>query len=114
MSIAKRIAARRAEQQRGFVDVEEWGDEGKPLRLYFMPVTVRDVEKLQRKHKDFLSNPTLGSMVDLIIDKAEDEKGEKAFTIEDRPILLGEMIPVIANVFGAVFGNTSVEDHAKN
>lgn len=114
MSIAKRIAAKRAEQERGFVDVEEWGEAGEPLRLFFSPVSARDLEQIQRKHKEFLSNPTMSAMVELIIRKCEDEKGETAFTLEDKPILMGETISVIANVFGAIFSSVSPEEHEKN
>jgi hypothetical protein len=90
MSIAKRIAANRANKERGFVDVEEWGEEGKPLRLFFTQVSARDIEKVQRKHKDFLSNTTMSAMVDMMIEKCEDEAGERAFTLEDKPVLMGE------------------------
>ena len=114
MSIAKRIAAKRAEQDRIVVEVEEWGDEDAPLRRFATPITVRDVEKLQRKHKDFLQSPTLGAMVDLLIAKCEDEAGEKAFTLEDRSILLSEPPFVIAGVFGKVFSSASIEEHEKN
>lgn len=114
MSIAKRIAAKRADQQRGFVDVEEWGEGDNPLRLFFTSVSARDIEKVQRKYKDFLTNTSLGAMVEMIIEKCEDQKGDKAFTLEDKPILMGEPIGIIAKVFGAVFNAGSIEDHAKN
>jgi hypothetical protein len=114
MSIAKRIAAKRADQQRGFVDVEEWGEENNPLRLFFTSVSARDIEKVQRKYKDFLTNTTLGAMVEMLIEKCEDERGNKAFTLEDKPILMGEPVTLIAKVFGSVFNAGSVEEHAKN
>ena len=114
MSIAKRIAAKRAEKERGFVNVEEWGEGDNSLRLFFNQVNARDIEKVQRKYKDFLTSPSLASMVELIIDKCEDEKGDRAFTLEDKAILMGEPVNVIATVFGAVFGAPSVEEHEKN
>jgi hypothetical protein len=114
MSLAKRIAAKRADQQRGFVDVEEWGEGDVSLRLFFTSVSARDIEKVQRKYKDFLTNTSLGAMVEMIIEKCEDEKGDKAFTLEDKILLMGEPVGVIAKVFGAVFNATSSEEHAKN
>ena len=63
MSLAKRIAAKRAEQERGFLDVEEWGEGDQPLRLYFTTVSARDMEQVQRKHKDFINNPTMYSFM---------------------------------------------------
>ena len=113
MSIASRIAAKRAERDRSFVEVDEWVDDT-PLKLYFTEMTACDIERIQRKHKDFLSNPTLSAMVEAIILKCEDENGDKAFSLEDKPILMGETIGVIAKVFGAVLGAVDVEDHEKN
>jgi hypothetical protein len=114
MSLSKRIAAKRADKQRAHVDVEEWGEGGVPLRLYYNSVTARDIEKVQRKYKDFLTNTSMAAMVEMIIEKCEDEKGDKAFTLEDKPILMGEPVNVIASVFGSVFSASSIEDHAKN
>lgn len=114
MSIAKRIAANRAAQPRGSVDVEEWGEGGKPLRLFFTQVNARDIEKVQRKYKDFLSSPSLAAMVEMIIEKCEDEKGDRTFTLEDKPVLMSETVSIIAKVFGAVFGSEAPEEHAKN
>jgi hypothetical protein len=114
MSLARRIAAKRADQQRGFVDVEEWGEGETPLRLFFTSVSARDIEKVQRKYKDFLTNTSLGAMVEMVIEKCEDQKGDKAFTLEDKPILMSEPVGLIAKVFGAVFNAGSIEDHAKN
>jgi len=114
MSIAKRIAAKRSEQKRSIAEVEEWGEAEQPLRLFFGPVTARDIEKVQRKHPNFLTSTTMGAMVEMIIAKCEDEAGEKAFTLEDKPILMGEPIGVIAKLFGNVFAADSIEDHEKN
>lgn len=114
MSIAKRIAAKRADQTREVVEVPEWGEGDVPLRLYFTPVTARDIEKIQRKHPNFLTNATMGAMVDMLIIKCEDENGEPAFTLEDKPILMGEPIGVIATVFGKAFNASDVEEHEKN
>jgi len=114
MSIAKRIAAKRSEQERSIAEVEEWGEAEQPLRLFFGPVTARDIEKVQRKHPNFLTSTTMGAMVEMIIAKCEDEAGEKAFTLEDKPILMGEPIGVIAKLFGNVFAADSIEDHEKN
>ena len=114
MSIAKRIAAKRAEQERSFAEVEEWGEADQPLRLYFGPVTAREIEKVQRKHPGFMSETTLAAMIDMIILKCEDEAGEKMFTLEDKPILMGEPGTLIARIFNRVFTAESAEDHEKN
>jgi hypothetical protein len=113
-ALASKIAAKRAERERKHVDVEEWGDDGEPVRLYFTDVSARDIEKVQRKHANFISNPTMASMVETIILKCEDEGGDPAFTLEDKPVLMGEPIGVIAKVFGAVFSAPSIEEQEKN
>lgn len=114
MSIGKRIAAKRAEKVRNFVDVEGWGEGDDPLRLYFTEASARDLEKITRKYKEFLTHPSMSAMVEMIIMKCEDEKGDAVFTLEDKADLLGEPIGKIASVFGSVFNADSVEEHEKN
>ena len=54
------------------------------------------------------------AMVDMIIHKAEDENGEKLFTLEDKQPMLGEPFELIATVFGSIFTAASVEEQEKN
>ena len=77
MSLGQRIAAKR-QSNRSMIEVAEWGDDA-PLAIYTGSLTCADVDRLQRKHKDFMSNPTVAAMVDLLIMKAEDKDGEKLF-----------------------------------
>ena len=114
MSIAEKIAAKRAEKGLGSFEVEEWGDDGKPLTLFFTDVAARDMCKIQKTHKDFINNPTMDAMVDMIILKAMTKEGEKAFDVGDKFILMGEPLNVIAKVFGAIFETVSVEEQEKN
>jgi hypothetical protein len=112
--LAKRIAAKLAEREKLHVDVPEWGEPGKPVRLYFDRFNIRDMSKLQRKYKDFATNPTLDAMVDAIIAKVEDEHGENVFTIEHRPMLMGAEVGTIARIFGIIFSGPNVEEAEKN
>jgi hypothetical protein len=114
MSIGKRIAANRAARERGSVDVVEWGENDAPLTIYFTNVSARDIEKVRSKHNDFLTNPSLTAMVDIIILKSENADGEKMFTLEDKVHLMGEPIDIIAEVFGSVFSSNSAEELEKN
>lgn len=113
-NLRERIAANRAARERKSVEVDEWGEDGVPLTIYFTEVTARDVDRIQRKHKDFLANPTIAGMVEVIINKAEDAEGEKMFTLEDKPVLMGEPLGLIASVFGVAFSGLSVEEQEKN
>lgn len=114
MSLAKRIAANRAEKELSSIEVEEWGENGEPQTLFFSEVSARDLSKIQKKHPNFLSDPSMDAMVELIILKAMTKDGEKAFDIGDKFILMGEPLGTIAKVFGAVFNTVSVEEHEKN
>ena len=109
-----RIAANRAAKDIGSIEVAEWGEDGVPLRIFYTAVTGLDIDKIQRKHKDFLSNPTIEAMVETIIVKAKDESGDKMFTLEDKIVLLNEPAELIARVFGGIFNAISVEEQEKN
>lgn len=115
MGLGEQIAARRA-LQRKQIEVVEWGEsEDQPLILYCGPITAGDIDKLQRKHKDFLSNMTITGMVDLIINKAEDADGKRLFTLEDKMYLMKESVTLISDIAGKMFSDVdSVEDAEKN
>tara|TARA_R110001606_G_C15159412_1_gene626845 strand:- start:445 stop:792 length:348 start_codon:yes stop_codon:yes gene_type:complete len=112
--LSERISANRAEKDRKNIEVEEWGEGNSPLLIYYGAVTGRDIDRVQRKHPDFLANPTIAAMVEMIILKAEDDQGEKLFTIEDKQVLLNEPVSLIGNIFGTVFNADSVEEQEKN
>ena len=114
MSLGEQIAARRVKERRT-IEVLEWGEDNSPLILYASAITAGDINKLQRKHKNFLNDMTVDGMVDLIIMKAETKDGQKAFTLEDKPFLMSEKINVIAEVSAKMFGDVvPVEEYEKN
>lgn len=113
MGLGERIAARR-QAARNVIEVAEWGEES-PLQVWVSPISCADVDKLQRKHKDFLQSMSIAAMVDLIILKAEDSQGEKLFNLEDKPFLMREQVAVITRVAAQMFSSiVTVEDHEKN
>ena len=113
-AIGNRIAAKQQKARRS-IPVDAWGEDGAPLLVYFTDITAGDLDKLQRKHKDFLNNQTIAGMVDLIIAKAEDEDGNRMFTLEDKFTLMGEPISLIGDVAGRMFGGIeTVEEQEKN
>ena len=114
MGLGERIAAKRQAARR-VIEVPEWGEDDTPLQIYVGPLTCADLDKLQRKHKDFLQNMTIAAMVDLVIQKAEDKQGEKLFNLEDKPFLMREQFAVMAKVSAEILvGVASVEEHEKN
>ena len=112
MSIAKRIAERTSSKRH--IDVAEWGDEGKPEKVYYGPLLAGELNRIQRKHPKFLSDTSFDAMIDLIILKAENGQGEKLFTLEDKPVLMREEVSVISTVAAALMSGDSVEEQEKN
>lgn len=103
------------ELERTKISVEEWGQDGEPLVLFATPLLAGEFSRLQKKHKDFINNPSVDGLVDLIIMKAQDAEGEKVFDIEDRPILLRQPIGVVTSVATALMGNLfDLDETAKN
>lgn len=114
MGLGEQIAARR-QADRKVIEVYEWGEDGEPLVIYSGSITAGDIDKLQRKHKDFLNNMTVSGMVDLIITKAEDAEGKKLFTLEDKMYLMKESVALIADIAAKMFSDTvGIEDAEKN
>jgi len=114
MSLGKQISERRQKQAR-IIDVAEWGDGGVPLRMYVYPITAGDLNRIQKKHKDFLNNMTIDGMVDLIILKAGDADGNRLFTLEDKVYLMAESVGVISEIAAQMFGDVdTIEDAEKN
>lgn len=115
MGLAKELRNRRKLEAREVL-VNEWGDESGPFKLYCRSITCYDLDKLQKKHPNFLNNMTISAMVDLICMKAEDESGAKLFTSsEDRIDLMGEETSVISEIANQMFSEIeSVEEHEKN
>jgi hypothetical protein len=103
MGLAKELRSRRKLQAREVL-VPAWGDESGAFKLYCSSITCYDLDQLQKKHPNFLSNTTIGSMVDLICMKAEDEGGSKLFaSAEDRIDLMGEETNVISDIANQMF-----------
>ena len=113
MGLGAKIAARR-QHKRVCVIVPEWGEDG-PLELFAGALTCYDLDRIQKKHKDFLSSQSIEGMVDLIILKAENGDGDRLFTLEDKPHLMREPLSVVTRVAAEMMGSVaSIEDHEKN
>ena len=116
MGLAKELRNRR-EVERRRIEVEAWADtDGEPFVMYCRPITCYDLNEIQKRHPKMLEAPTVASMVDLIIMKAESEDSEKLFTAaEDRIDLMGEETTIISAIAEEMFAQIqSVEDQEKN
>ena len=113
MSLGKRIAARQDADRRS-MEVAEWGEDDSPLTVYYGPFLAIEMDKVQRKHPNFLQSMTMAGMVEIIVMKAQDKDGNSLFTIEDKPTLMREPLTLITRVAGALMSSESVEEQEKN
>lgn len=100
MTPAERIKARIKERNQdamGSVEIEDWGE-----TVYFRPMSAGDVSWMQRRHPDFLSSADMNAMLDLIVKKSLDEKGEQMFDIKDKIALKTEDVSVISTLASAI------------
>ena len=85
---------------------------GTPVTLYSSPLTPNDMKVIARKHPNFMLQPSMEGMVDLIILKAKSDDGEKVFNLEHKPLLMRLSSNIVTAAFGDLFGEqlTSDED----
>lgn len=90
-----------------FIEVPEW-----KLTIFAAPVTLAEKNRLYRKAKD----SDMELLVDVLILKATDQKGEKLFRPEDKIILLnGASSNVVARVANAILAEAApTADELKN
>ena len=83
-----------------------WSGElgGQVITLSATPLSTKDMTFIRRQHPDFQVNPSLAGMVDLIMLKAHDTDGNKAFDLTDKPFLLRVSATKIGEIFGGLFG----------
>ena len=109
------IIRKRQHSSRRQLEIPEWSAEDEtPFILYFGKFLAHDLDRLQRKHRDFINNVTIAGMVDMIIMKAQDREGNVIFTLEDKPTLMREPVELITRIAGEMMVATSFEEHEKN
>lgn len=115
MGLAKELRKRRNVKIRE-VEVPEWGDESGAFKLYCRPISCYDLNVLQKKHPNFLTNTTITAMIDLIIMKAEDQSGDRLFTASDDKVeMMGMETDIISEIANQMFADIeSEEDLVKN
>lgn len=84
-----------------------WSGEvgGQQLILSAGPLSTKDMTWIRRQYPDFQVNPSLAGMIELIIMKARDPDGEKAFDLTDKPFLSRLATNRVGEIFGALFGD---------
>jgi len=78
MSVIDRAKAHFSAKEVKVIEVPEWGDEGKSLMVYSKPMTLAEKKRLFNSSKD----TDIGVLVDVLILKCRDEKGDAIFTFQ--------------------------------
>lgn len=96
---------RQARKKARCIEVPEWPEDGKPLRLYAYPLTTGEVMALEGQY------PTQTEQnVMQMIRQCLDEKGDRYFSLLDKPSLLNEPSEIIGRVLTQLNGEISSFD----
>ncbi len=86
MSVIDRATAHYAKQERLIISVPEWGDESGALEIHVFPMTMAEVNLMQKVASKKASN--IEQAANVIIVKAKDKDGNRLFTLNDRDKLM--------------------------
>jgi len=111
MKAIERAKEHFAEQDVRIIEVPEWGDENKPLKIYSKPLTLAETSKLYKMSKE----DDLTMMAYVLIFKALDSNGDKLFSLEDKNALLNKVDQeILVNVATQIMGQEPIENVKKN
>lgn len=77
-------------------------------KVFASPLTPAVMQKLARKHPNFMQSPTTEGMVDLLIDTMRNADEAKALTLEHKALMMRMPLSTITDVFGQLFGQQMV------
>ena len=111
MKAIERAKEHFAQQDVKVIEVPEWGNEDKPLKIYSKPLTLSETSKLYKMSKD----DDLTMMAYVLIYKALDENGDKLFDLSDKRALLNDVDQqILVNVATQIMGQKPIEETKKN
>ena len=111
MKAIERAKAHFAEQDVKVIEVAEWGEDDKPLKIYSKPLTLAETSKLYKMSKE----DDLTMMAYVLIYKALDDNGYKLFDLGDKNALLNNVDrEILVDVATQIMGQDSIEDTKKN
>ena len=100
-----------AEQDVKVIEVPEWGEDDKPLRIFSKPLTLAETSKLYKMSKE----DDLTMMAYVLIYKALDENGDKLFDLGDKNALLNSVDrEILISVATQIMGQETLEETKKN
>ena len=104
--LLERIKTHFSSQERMHFYVSEW-----ELDLYMSPLSLREQDKINARGKE---SPYQIAVYALIL-KAEDEQGDKLFTLDDKVTLLNNVsFATVEKIITALFISGGVEESEKN
>lgn len=86
MSIIEQAIEHYSNQDRLVISVPEWGSKDNPLEIHVFPMTMAEVNLIQRIARKNASN--IEHAANIIIVKARDKNGNRLFKLEDRDALM--------------------------
>ena len=86
MSVIDRATAHYAQQERLIIAVPEWGEGDTPLEIHVFPMTMAEVNMMQKIASKKASN--IEQAANIIVVKAKNKDGKRLFTITDRDKLM--------------------------
>lgn len=86
MSVIDRATAHYASQEKLIIAVPEWGEGDVPLEIHVFPMTMAEVNMMQKIASKKASN--IEQAANIIVVKAKDKDGKRLFTITDRDKLM--------------------------
>ena len=111
MKAIERAKAHFAEQDVKVIEVAEWGEDDKPLKIYSKPLTLAETSKLYKMSKE----DDLTMMAYVLIYKALDDNGDKLFDLADKNALLNNVDrEVLVGVATQIMGQEPIEETKKN
>ena len=115
MSIIDQAVAHYSNQERLVISVPEWGTKDNPLHIHVFPMTMAEMNMIQRISKKNASN--IEHAANIIVIKARDADGNRLFKLEDKEALMEKAdYRVVARITEEIearfFGE--VETHKRN
>jgi len=100
-----------AEQDVKVIEVPEWGEDDKALKIFSKPLTLAETSKLYKMSKE----DDLTMMAYVLIYKALDENGDKLFDLSDKRALLNDVDQqILVDVATQIMGQKPIEETKKN
>jgi hypothetical protein len=88
MRVIDRATAHYAAQERLIISVPEWGDESNPLEIHVFPMTMAEVNLMQKIASKKASN--IEQAANIIVVKAKNKDGNRLFKVTERDKLMQE------------------------